>query len=140
MAIIFKWRRKKYDYFCKNFTPGDVIYFTNKPKFAKKLFKIKDIEKIKVIPGFSNSGGEWVLMDQNNLIIDSVFITIPDSSRIYKKAISLWREPDTKKWVYDNKPDYPTKLEIYLKSYLWQIIVILLSIIIFLLIYINRKK
>ena len=124
----------------KNLAPGDVIYFTNKPKFAKKLFKIKDIEKIKVIPGFSNSGGEWVLMDQNNLIIDSVFITIPDSSRIYKKAISLWREPDTKKWVYDNEPDYPTKLEIYLKSYLWQIIVILSSIIICLIIYIHRNK
>ena len=79
-------------------------------------------------------------MDQNNLIIDSVFITIPDSSRIYKKAITLWREPETKKWVYDNEPDYPTKLEIYLKSYLWQIIVILSSIIICLIIYIHRNK
>ncbi|MFN5911353.1 MAG: CotH kinase family protein [Bacteroidota bacterium] len=82
-------------------------YLTNKPKRTKKKFGIERCTKTALLPGFDLKGGEWVMLDGKDEILDSLFITVPDSMRYFGKMSEFYRNVKSGKWVFDKEQELP---------------------------------
>jgi hypothetical protein len=83
--------------------PGEACWFTNEPARASKFIRHEPIEIMNEIPGFSLSGGSWIILDNNNLITDQININFPDSLITTRELLTSFRENPSENWYHQDK-------------------------------------
>jgi len=91
----------------RSLKPGEKVYYTNKPKYAKKNTAIEKAEDTPMLPGFDTRGGEWVLADASGSIIDTAFLSAPDTALGMKKMLQYYRDYSSGKWLLNEIPPEP---------------------------------
>ena len=81
---------------------GEIVYFTNKPKKSNKLLSQKTTNELYLPGGFDYKGGQIIFLDEDEAIIDTLFITVPDSIAKYNHLIKATRNIQNGRWVFGN--------------------------------------
>lgn len=95
--------QQKLDIQIPNFQSSKSYWFTNDTNRIKKINKNDQVIIINELPGFALKGGEWVILDEFQNVIDSIYIAFPDSMLDMHNIIIAKRDIDDGTWNYTNK-------------------------------------
>ena len=126
--------------------PSGSIFFTNNVEKALVLTRGKvKVNKIDFPLDFTIDRKEWVLMDRDDQIIDSLLIVVKDSVYSSKKAQFFYRDLELGKWSIKQKFILQEKkqsdtIDINFKMILWIFIGLILTLIIYVLFFTVKKN